>query len=105
MYRCRYFQNSDWFSQDVDALRAADARFTELFDMWTADSKPSAVVPLSQSQAKKWIDIMDGAPIGHGNTMVADVSKVHPSRLMPRLPKSEGRPIPSLGYPREGRLA
>lgn len=33
---------------------------------------------------------MDGAPAAGGKAMMSDVKKIHPCRLLPGLPRSEG---------------
>lgn len=99
LYECiciDLIQQSEWVFQDVGALLAADVRSSELSAMCTADSRQTMVVPcLPQSQTRKWIDTMDGAPAAGGKVMMADVKKIPQSRPMPRLPPSqEGWVIP-----------
>lgn len=89
-------QQSGWFVQDVDAFRAAGARFNELLYMWTADSRQNALVHcFSQSQTNMWMDILDGAPAAGGKVMMADVTEIRQSRLMPELTPSEGGAQPT----------
>lgn len=103
-----FVQRSEWRMSDLEALRAEDAKCTELTDMWLCDSKQANVAPcLSQSPAKKWIELMDGAPVQEGKAVMADVFKSS-HHLVPPLPKeNEGvlYPIssPCCGRPRSSR--
>lgn len=67
-------QVSEWYRNDIEALRAADARYTDLMNMWLDDSRSHEFGPnQAQSSTNKWIGIMEGRPYQEAKYMVADV--------------------------------